>query len=186
MKKLFALLIALMMLLSLAACGNNETPSGSEGDKPGVSQNGGASNKATGGEMVEDADNSKYDEVERLSGIASIGCPVGYTVYSSPEAGENVRQVVFKADSGEVTQADIDKYAAAMWNLCIDTADDGAMFKYAMISEEKTPYSEISEARLDSGNYAWYYENDGQIIMIKVFTETKGQLELHVEKMVTD
>ena len=38
MKKLFALLLALMMVFALAACGNNETPSGSEGDKPGTSQ----------------------------------------------------------------------------------------------------------------------------------------------------
>ena len=40
MKKLFALLLAMMMLFSLAACGNNETPSGSKGDKPGASQGG--------------------------------------------------------------------------------------------------------------------------------------------------
>lgn len=40
MKKIFALLIALMMVFALAACGNNETPSGSEGDNPGVSQSG--------------------------------------------------------------------------------------------------------------------------------------------------
>ena len=31
MKKLFAILLAAMMMLSLVACGNNETPSGSEG-----------------------------------------------------------------------------------------------------------------------------------------------------------
>ena len=51
MKKLFALLIALMMVFTLAACGNNETPSGSEGDNPGTSQSdnqGGSENQ--GGE----------------------------------------------------------------------------------------------------------------------------------------
>ncbi|MBQ9750568.1 MAG: hypothetical protein IJV87_08340, partial [Clostridia bacterium] len=44
MKKIFALLIALMMVFALAACGNNETPSGSEGDKPGTSQGGESNN----------------------------------------------------------------------------------------------------------------------------------------------
>ena len=39
MKKLFALLLALMMVFALAACGNNETPSGSE-NNPGTSQSG--------------------------------------------------------------------------------------------------------------------------------------------------
>lgn len=38
MKKLLAILLALMMVFALAACGNNETPSGSEGDNPGTSQ----------------------------------------------------------------------------------------------------------------------------------------------------
>ena len=38
MKKLFALLLAMMMIFSLAACGDNETPSGSGGDNPGTSQ----------------------------------------------------------------------------------------------------------------------------------------------------
>ena len=38
MKKLLALLLVGMMIFSLAACGDNETPSGSEGDKPGTSQ----------------------------------------------------------------------------------------------------------------------------------------------------
>ena len=38
MKKIFALLLALMMVFALAACGNNETPSGSEGGTPGTSQ----------------------------------------------------------------------------------------------------------------------------------------------------
>ena len=40
MKKLLALLLVGMMIFSLAACGDSETPSGSEGDKPGVSQSG--------------------------------------------------------------------------------------------------------------------------------------------------
>ena len=45
MKKLFAFLLALMMVLSLAACdlGNNENPNG---DNPGTSQNGGENNNS--------------------------------------------------------------------------------------------------------------------------------------------
>ena len=50
MKKIFALLIALMMVFALAACdlGNTEDPSK---DNPGTSQNGGENNN--GGESVE-------------------------------------------------------------------------------------------------------------------------------------
>lgn len=38
MKRLLAFLLVAIMAFSLVACGNNETPSGSEGDKPGTSQ----------------------------------------------------------------------------------------------------------------------------------------------------
>ena len=38
MKKLLAILLVAMMVFALAACGDNETPSASEGDKPGTSQ----------------------------------------------------------------------------------------------------------------------------------------------------
>lgn len=40
MKKLFALLIALMMVISLAACGENTDKPSGDTDKPGVSQSG--------------------------------------------------------------------------------------------------------------------------------------------------
>lgn len=46
MKKILALLLAAMMIFFLAACGDSETPSGSEGDKPGTSQ-GGENNNVT-------------------------------------------------------------------------------------------------------------------------------------------
>ena len=54
MKKLLALLLAMMLVFSLAACGDNETPSGSEGDKPGTSQSGKNNNDAPveAGEML--------------------------------------------------------------------------------------------------------------------------------------
>ena len=38
MKRLLAFLLVAIMAFSFVACGNNETPSGSEGDKPGTSQ----------------------------------------------------------------------------------------------------------------------------------------------------
>ena len=60
MKKLFALLLALMMVFALTACGNNETPSGSEGGTPGTSNNNGLVNDDL--EDLEDA----MDKLEEL------------------------------------------------------------------------------------------------------------------------
>ena len=65
MKKLLALLLAVMMIFSLAACGNNEPPSGSEGDKPGTSQNvenNGGDDDASGENKGEKCQNDCYNE----------------------------------------------------------------------------------------------------------------------------
>ena len=60
MKKLLAILLAAMMVFALAACGNNETPSGSEGGTPGTSNNNGLVNDDL--EDLEDA----MDKLEEL------------------------------------------------------------------------------------------------------------------------
>ncbi len=171
MKKLFALLLAAMIVFSLAACGNNETPSGSEGDNPGVSQNGGASNKTDGGEMIEDASNADYDEVEKLSGIASIGNPNGYEVYESTILVEDeIHRIFFESDSGNVAVEDIEKYAAALWNLCVDIADDGALYKYDTSSNEITAeYKNFSDAMKSEDDYSWCYGYNGKIVQMSVF-----------------
>ncbi len=78
MKKLLAILLAGLILFSLAACGNNETPSGSGENAPGTSQNNnqlGEENKQgkewpTGkvaawsgsGKIVDVSDNSDYTD----------------------------------------------------------------------------------------------------------------------------
>ncbi len=71
MKKLFALLLATMMIFSLAACGNNETPSGSEGDNPGVSQtdNQGSENNNDG----QDYENAGFNKAQRKVIAEQIG-----------------------------------------------------------------------------------------------------------------
>ena len=51
MKKLLALLLAGLMMLSFAACGTNDNPSGNE-DNPGVSQSG-ENNDNQGGETID-------------------------------------------------------------------------------------------------------------------------------------
>ena len=82
MKKLFALLIALMMVFALAACGNNETPSGSEGDNPGTSQSG----NEGGSERVPSTDYfyDHYDFCEEWM-MPDDGVYTGYE-YISPDS----------------------------------------------------------------------------------------------------
>ena len=61
MKKLLTLLLAMLMVFSLAACGDNETPSGNE-NNPGTSQNGGENNNGQSDTENQGSENSNGGE----------------------------------------------------------------------------------------------------------------------------
>ena len=184
MKKLFTLLLALVLALSLAACGggSDPKPSGSSGTNdtppastqqtdPGTTQTddkGDSTKKADNGQMEDDPDNSHYDSVEKLSGIPAIGNPVGYTYAGNADAGDDVQFVTFEAQSGTVADGDIETYAAALWNLSIDIADDGMLCKYNLFTKEATEFETLSDARRENGSYAWYYFLDETVVLIGV------------------
>lgn len=184
MKKLFALLLALVLALSLAACGggSDPKPSGSSGTNdtppastqqtdPGTTQTddkGGSTKKADNGQMEDDPDNSHYDSVEKLSGIPAIGNPVGYTYAGNADAGDDVQFVTFEPQSGTVADGDIETYAAALWNLSIDIADDGMLCKYNLFTKEATEFATLSDACRENGSYAWYYFLDETVVLIGV------------------
>lgn len=100
MKKLLALLLVGMMIFSLAACGNNETPSGSEGDNPGVSQSGENNN---GGE--ENKDDVKYvmtfKETTNPNPKPNTNWTVSYKVFEFGETYLKSAYHVYKFDSAE-------------------------------------------------------------------------------------
>ena len=76
MKKILAVFLAAFILLSLVACGNNETPSGNEGDKSNVSQN---DNRDSDGSKDTTASGEREDET--TSGDAEIpttGLPLNW------------------------------------------------------------------------------------------------------------
>ena len=183
MKKVLAILLAAMLLLSLAACGGNDDPKpsgNSGGDTPPASSQqtdpgtnepdnkGGSTKKADNGQMEDDPDNSHYDNVEKLSGIPAIGNPVGYTYAGNADAGDDVQFVTFEPQSGTVADGDIEAYAAALWNLSIDIADNGMLCKYNLFTKEATEFETLSDARRENGSYAWYYFLDETVVLVGV------------------
>ena len=102
MKKLLAILLAAMMLLSLAACGNNETPSGSEGGTLGTSQSG-ENNDSQGGE--ENKDDVKYvmtfKETTNPNPKPNTNWTVSYKVFEFGETYLKSAYYVYKFDSAE-------------------------------------------------------------------------------------
>ena len=99
MKRLFAILIAAMMLLSLAACGDNNTTDPDK-DSPGVSQSGENNN---GGE--ENKDDVKYvmtfKETTNPNPKPNTNWTVSYKVFEFGETYLKSAYYVYKFDSAE-------------------------------------------------------------------------------------
>ena len=121
MKKIFALLLAMIMVFALAACGNDEPPSGSEGDKPGATQNGGENNnggeenKGTGLWDVADADitilNEGHDVAIVPAGLKKgIGTGAKAQIYLRDPGSTyaSIYKSLYEANYKEVVQADVD------------------------------------------------------------------------------
>ena len=105
MKKLLALLLVGMMIFSLAACGDSETPSGSEGDKPGTSQSGenndgGDKLNTKREEAVKQANKDNWQQVVKDNFGVTVTVPDGWTVDIAKYAAGGIN-VTFECNSTE-------------------------------------------------------------------------------------
>ena len=119
MKKILAILLAAMMVFALAACGNNETPSGSEGGTPGTSQSddGLLNREEDKGELwdVADADitilNEGHDVAIVPAGLnTGIGTQSKAQIYLGDPGSTfaSIYKSLYEANYKEVAQVDVD------------------------------------------------------------------------------
>ena len=174
MKKLLAILLAAMMLLSLAACGNNETPSGSEGDKPGTSQGGESNN---GGENNNNGDNNT--ETYDLTTVAGYLAYYGYAESdfsatknftrmkstSTKSSGEIVNVGVYISEG--LTEDEKTAWVDSFITLVKGKSDDGKVYKYDYFNGIQT--DEIEPA-VDFATFGGVmaYKADGKTVVVEL------------------
>ena len=119
MKKILAILLAAMMVFALTACGNNETPSGSEGGTPGTSQSddGLLNREEDKGELwdVADADITILNEGHDVA-IVPAGLKKGTGTQSKAQiylrdpgsTFASIYKSLYQANYKEVAQVDVD------------------------------------------------------------------------------
>ena len=154
MKKLFALLLAVMMVFSFAACGNNDdNPSGSE-NNPGTSQSdnqGGTENQ--GGE-------ENWMDAYKMSNLV---IPEGATV-SDPIAYDATNRNIERDTA--FTEAEVAAFAQSVLENCnapYTTKYDADKDEYIRV--------ELTNAEDAKGldEYGWKYEEDGKIYSIRIY-----------------
>ena len=174
MKKLFALLLALMMVFALAACGNNETPSGSEGDKPGTSQGGESNN---GGENNNNGDNNT--ETYDLTTVAGYLAQYGYSEsdFSSTKNFTRMKSTSTKS-SGEIvnvgvyiseglTEDEKTAWVDSFITLVKGKSDDGKVYKYDYF---KGIQAEQIDPAVDFATFGGVmaYRADGKTVVVEL------------------
>ena len=174
MKKLLAILLALMMVFALAACGNNEKPSGSEGDKPGTSQGGESNN---GGESTNNGDNNT--ETYDLTTVAGYLAQYGYSEsdFSSTKNFTRMKSTSTKS-SGEIvnvgvyiseglTEDEKTAWVDSFITLVKGKSDDGKVYKYDYFNGIQT--DEIEPA-VDFATFGGVmaYKADGKTVVVEL------------------
>ena len=174
MKKLLAILLALMMVFALTACGNNETPSGSEDDKPGTSQGGESNN---GGESTNNGDNNT--ETYDLTTVAGYLAQYGYSEsdFSSTKNFTRMKSTSTKS-SGEIvnvgvyiseglTEDEKTAWVDSFITLVKGKSDDGKVYKYDYFNGIQT--DEIEPA-VDFATFGGVmaYRADGKTVVVEL------------------
>ena len=181
MKKLLAILLAAMMVFALTACGNNETPSGSEGDKPGTSQGGesnnGGENNNNGGESTNNGDNNT--ETYDLTTVAGYLAQYGYSEsdFSSTKNFTRMKSTSTKS-SGEIVNVGVyisegltdDEKTAWIDNfitLAESKSDDGKVYKYDYF---KGIQAEQIDPAVDFATFGGVmaYRADGKTVVVEL------------------
>ena len=153
MKKILAILLAAMMLLSLAACGDNNTTDPDK-DNPGTSQSdnqGGTENQ--GGE-------ENWMDAYKMSNLV---IPEGATV-SDPIAYDATNRNIERDTA--FTEAEVAAFAQSVLENCnapYTTKYDADKDEYIRV--------ELTNAEDAKGldEYGWKYEEDGKIYSIRIY-----------------
>lgn len=102
--------------------------------------------------------------------LTGIGKPVGYTVKGTKASGL-ITGVKFTPDSGSIADGDLNAYAAAMWNLCIDQVDGGVLGDHEVGDSDGEVFSTLDDAKKSDEKYTWHYNISGKRIQATIYIE---------------
>ena len=143
MKKLFALLIALMMVFALVACDTGDDPNPSGSNNPGTSQNGGENNDSGDKlntkreEAVKQANKDNWQQVVKDNFGVTVTVPDGWTVDIAKYAAGGIN-VTFECNS---TETEVLAFLDGLYAQLKAQAVDGVKSDY-----DGTVYESYSEA----------------------------------------
>ena len=165
MKKLFALLLAVMLIFSLAACGNNDdNPSGSE-NNPGTSQSG---ENNDGG--IDRSTASAFFASYGLSEADIKPAGVGEGEIKINEYIDSQAEVTYKA---ELSFEKAIEWRDMLMNATKAASEDGKIYANVSSGKEYTTPEWIDTAS-KSCTATWSYKYNGDVVIVSIDTTYDG------------
>ncbi len=198
MERIFALLLALVMCLSLAACGGGDedkTPSSDNTPSSSSQQEQQPSNTPDPDTSEPDETSDMPDESSELSddgeedwtdffSLPGLATPDGFTVTSQKWSGDEPRicNVNFEK-SGGFTEEEINAFAQMLWDSCMEVSPDG-IYELAYVDGKPaagTAYTSISDAQDTTyGAFNWSYTHSDYVMNIQISYENPENGTLHL------
>ena len=165
MKKILALLLVMMLVFSLAACGNDESPSGSDNpstsnqeqtDNTDNSGNGDSTESNEGGNKTPEYEDDVYTAEEFLGvyGFKKEDITPNHlisfsdaTMDGKKKPGEALSSgyIVITVDKEATTADDYNAWFDALYSAMTELSEDGKLYKNSMEDKAATPLSELRE-----------------------------------------
>ncbi len=178
MKKIFALLLAVMMLFSLAACGGSEDTGKTDADN----------DKANAEELAQDA----LEQAEELDSFSEEAAEYYLKAYGisydelkpvweyevsekgayadDPASGSGHAVVVFKNPNGELTDEQIKEYYEQVFKVTAAASDDGYnIIGHEFVGDGENPGDETTlEDALSGFLQGWCFRKNGKSMAVYV------------------
>ncbi len=187
MKKILALMLAVLLVLSLAACGEKENkPSGSNTDKPGTSQTDNQGGESTGGDETDEP-----NATPTMEQLALKACLPGLTALEGCTFEEYWGSGVKFDRNDSLTADDMKTLVEAVWTICADVSADGVYTvnnsgstntikeSYASLADKYGEDIKYVAREEDDGfiafmDFEWYYTYEGQVRVVQIGGTNKG------------
>ncbi len=189
MKKLLALILALMMMFALAACGNNDTPDPDK-DDPGISQS---------GENNDDENDNENKEIEPYSMAAyerflsALNLEVSdiepdfkwkldgerHVFAEDPAAAFHQGIIIMTKEEGEMSEDEYNDWIQKVFDATAAASDDGYnVVGTNFCGDGENPEDQVDlEAALDNLVKGWGFRIGGKIYSVYIYREENKDKE---------